>query len=315
MAVPSSESGFMEAAHRPHSGVTEGSHGIPSTSRGRSLHGRYPYAPRKPRWRRAPAVPARRNRPESGARAPRLGCCDLALAVRAHIAPAARIAHHDPFVTQQRDRLARPPNSCWSCDSLGTGRSGASWPASLRSARHPQGAVLLVRLRHPGTRVYQADRYFICDYLQMREWVLAFSAPRGNTHHDHSSWRCNLRLYSGERIGCFRWGDEPVGTDEQPGRVFEVDNLATIVVPSPAGRHVGSYGAGGESAAHRLLKLRVADHRLDFGLSAAAIPRVEYPFTTGDRVDVMFKNHLRTGPSSRSKSRESTRSASGSTRP
>jgi hypothetical protein len=36
----------------------------------------------------------------------------------------------------------------------------------------------------------------------------------------------------------------------------------------------------------------VADHPLEFGLSAAAIPRVEYPFATGDRVDVMFENHL-----------------------
>jgi hypothetical protein len=41
-----------------------------------------------------------------------------------------------------------------------------------------------------------------------------------------------------------------------------------------------------------LLKLYVAGHPLEFGLSAVAIPHVEYRFTTGDRVDVMFENHL-----------------------
>ena len=58
------------------------------------------------------------------------------------------------------------------------------------------------------------------------------------------------------------------------------------------GQHVGGYGAGGESAAHKLLKLYVAGHPLEFGLTSAAIAHVEYPFATGDRVDVMFENHM-----------------------
>lgn len=144
----------------------------------------------------------------------------------------------------------------------------------------------------PERGMYQTDHYFICDYLQMREWVLSFTAPLGKTHRDHSPWRCDLRLYQGERHGYFRWGDEPVDVHEQAGRVFEVDNIATIATPPPLGQHVGSYGVGGESAAHKLLKLYVAEHPLEFGLSAAAIARVEYPFATGDRVDVMFENHL-----------------------
>jgi hypothetical protein len=78
----------------------------------------------------------------------------------------------------------------------------------------------------------------------------------------------------------------------QPGRVFQVDNVATITIPPPPGQHVGGYGPGGESAAHRLLKLYVASHPLEFGLSAAAISHAEYPFATGDRVDVMFTNHI-----------------------
>ena len=36
----------------------------------------------------------------------------------------------------------------------------------------------------------------------------------------------------------------------------------------------------------------MAAHPLEFGLSAAAVPHLEYRFATGDRVDVMFENHL-----------------------
>jgi hypothetical protein len=144
----------------------------------------------------------------------------------------------------------------------------------------------------PERGMYRADHYFICDYLQMREWVLSFAAPRGNDHRYHASWRADLRLYPGEQAGYFRWGDEPVGVNEQPGRVFEVDNLLTIAMPPPAGQHVGGYGPGGESAAHKLLKLYVAGHPLEFGLSSAAVAHVEYLFATGDRVDVMFENHM-----------------------
>ena len=119
---------------------------------------------------------------------------------------------------------------------------------------------------------YQGSHYFIRDYLQMREWVLAFTAPLGNAHRDHSDWQADLQLYPGEEAGYFRWGDEPFGTGEQPGRVFEADNLATVAVPPPPGAHVGTFGLGGESAAHRLLKQYVAAHPLDFGLSPAAVP-------------------------------------------
>lgn len=144
----------------------------------------------------------------------------------------------------------------------------------------------------PNLGRYRADHYFICDYLQMRDWVLAFAAPLGNAHRDHTNWRADLQLYPGEQVGYFRWGDEPVGVSEEPGRVFEVDNLTTVAIPLPPGAHVGRYGFGGESAAHKLLKLYVAGHPREFGLSAGAIPHVEYQFATGDRVDVLFENHL-----------------------
>jgi hypothetical protein len=43
---------------------------------------------------------------------------------------------------------------------------------------------------------------------------------------------------------------------------------------------------------HRLLKLYVAAHPLEFGMSATAVPHIEYSFATGDRFDVMFENPL-----------------------
>ena len=147
----------------------------------------------------------------------------------------------------------------------------------------------------PKRNRYLNDHYFICDYLQVRDWVLDFAAPLGNDHRDHNSWRADLRLYPdpvSERLGYFRWGDEPTGVDDRTGREFDLDNLVTVVEPTPLGHHVGTFGLGGESSAHKLLKLYVADHPMEFGLSAAAEAIVEYPFRTGDRVDVMFKNHL-----------------------
>jgi hypothetical protein len=60
----------------------------------------------------------------------------------------------------------------------------------------------------PERGMYRADHYFICDYLQMREWVRSFTAPLGYDHRDHFSWRADLRLFHGERAGYFRWGDE-----------------------------------------------------------------------------------------------------------
>lgn len=138
-----------------------------------------------------------------------------------------------------------------------------------------------------------SPHYFVCDYLQMRDWVLDFDAPLGNDHRDHSMWRADLRLFDEEpeRTGYFRWGDEPVGTTPRPGRVFTLDNLATIPACRELQVPVGARGPGGESSAHLLLKLFVAAHPTEFGLSDEAVPTVEHRFSTGDRVDVMFGNH------------------------
>jgi hypothetical protein len=146
----------------------------------------------------------------------------------------------------------------------------------------------------PKRNRYLADHYFLCDYLQMRDWVFDFAAPLGHDHRDHRHWRADLRLYPGNPVECegyFRWGDEPPGVDDRPGRVFELDNVQTLRDALPQGTHIGTYGLGGESAAHRLLKHYVAAHPVDLGFSPEAEARIEYPFATGDRVDVLFENH------------------------
>jgi hypothetical protein len=163
----------------------------------------------------------------------------------------------------------------------------------------------------PRRNRYRQDHYLVCDYLQVRSWVLEFAAPLGRDHRDHRNWRADLRIFTDqaeEAIGYFRWGDEPAGSTHLASRVFPLDNVATIsellnlatplgpsalATGAPAPRAgVGSFGPGGESAAHHRLKLYVAAHPTEFGMSNAAEARVEYRFVTGDRVDVLFENHL-----------------------
>jgi hypothetical protein len=141
---------------------------------------------------------------------------------------------------------------------------------------------------------HDREHYFVCDYLQVRDWVLDFAAPLGRDHRDHRNWRADLRVLPGdpeERTGYFRWGDEPVGSSPLPSRVFELDNATTLAEAGLVAQRVGVFGPGGESSAHRQLKLYVATHGIDFGMSAAAEAFVEHRFRTGDRVDVMFQNH------------------------
>jgi hypothetical protein len=39
--------------------------------------------------------------------------------------------------------------------------------------------------------------YLICDYLQMRDWVLEFQAPLGKDHRDHYRWRADILVDRG----------------------------------------------------------------------------------------------------------------------
>jgi len=146
----------------------------------------------------------------------------------------------------------------------------------------------------PHRRDLTSEHYFVCDYMQIRDWVLDFSAPLGRDHRDHRNWRADLRVLPDDpeqRTGYFRWGDEPVGSKPVPSRVFELDNAATLAEEALVSQRVGVFGPGGESSAHRQLKLYVATHGTDFGMSHAAQAFVEHRFRTGDRVDVLFHNH------------------------
>lgn len=146
----------------------------------------------------------------------------------------------------------------------------------------------------PKRRRYRRDHYVVCDYLQMRDWVLDFAAPLDRDHRDHKLWRADLRIYTDdetEREGYFRWGDEDVASSVRPERVFELDNVATLYELALIGERVGTLGPGGESAAHRRLKLYVAAHPMEFGMSDQALSHIEHRFQTGDRVDVLFENH------------------------
>lgn len=138
----------------------------------------------------------------------------------------------------------------------------------------------------------RSDHYLVCDYLQMRQWVLEFSAPKGNDHRDHTDWRADLRISESRGDGYFRWGDEPIDFVGSLTRSFPLDNIASVAAQrNQPTVPVGSFGGTGESEAHRLLKLHVAAHPTILGLSPHADAETEHSFRTGDRVDVFFRNH------------------------
>ena len=149
----------------------------------------------------------------------------------------------------------------------------------------------------PGLSRYSRPHYLICDYLQVRDWVMEFTAPLGRDHHHHQDWRASIivdRRLSAESEAYFRWGDEPPGQWLFPTRIVRLDN-ADVVANSGnlinAGLRIGTTSASGESEAHRRLKLYVAKHPYLLSLSPTAIAEVEHQFITGDRVDVLFQNH------------------------
>jgi len=141
------------------------------------------------------------------------------------------------------------------------------------------------------------SHYLICDYFQVRDWVLQFGAPLGRDHKHHKDWRADIRVdhgLSGETQAYFRWGDEPIGEWLYPDRIVSLDNIGAVAnsdLITELGLHVGSTAAGGESEAHRRLKLYIAQNPKLLSLSDNAVPEIEHRFITGDVVDVLFKNH------------------------
>src|ERR1043166_5699959 len=45
------------------------------------------------------------------------------------------------------------------------------------------------------TRGNRGAHYFICDFLQMRDWVIEFAAPQGRDHRNHKNWRADILVY------------------------------------------------------------------------------------------------------------------------
>jgi hypothetical protein len=149
----------------------------------------------------------------------------------------------------------------------------------------------------PQFKHLRRSHYLLCDYLQIRDWVLEFAAPKGRDHRDHSDWLANIvvdRGLSNETQAYFRWGDEPVGAWVYVSRVVGLDNIevaASQAILANLGKKVGAVSATGESEAHRRLKLFVSKRPTLVGLNPTAIGEIEHPFCTGDRVDVLFNNH------------------------
>ncbi len=141
------------------------------------------------------------------------------------------------------------------------------------------------------------DHYLICDFLQVRDWVLEFGAPKGRDHRDHNDWMANIHVYdrhSREEQAYFRWGDEPLVGSTFLDRIVKLDNIDVVAQKSLVQHvkgHVGAYGIGGESEAHRRLKIYASYHPELLQLSPQATPELEHEFVTGDRVDLIFNNH------------------------
>jgi hypothetical protein len=86
----------------------------------------------------------------------------------------------------------------------------------------------------------------------------------------------------------FCWGDEPSAARQLPGRLFELDDLETVLELASRGRHFGVLGPGRVGRPRAIApRPRYPWHRARAGLGARS--PVEYGFATRDRVAVLFK--------------------------
>lgn len=98
-----------------------------------------------------------------------------------------------------------------------------------------------------------------------------------------------------------RWPDYPSLTDtEKKTRVLAEYSRLIAFGPrwdlvleqlglAAAGSHHRTWGSGGESAAHRALKMYVQNHPLEFGAELSHSAHVEYALRSGDVIDVFFR--------------------------
>jgi hypothetical protein len=142
-------------------------------------------------------------------------------------------------------------------------------------------------------------RYWLCDWRMMRKFVLDFTASSLPHYKQTVRWRSDVQaIQHAPDAALFRWGDEN-GMEQlqKPSRIVDLGNAVSVqpVRPEAVERHdrdaIGR-ALGGEGQAHKLLKLYLSKHPELVGASPNAEPCVEYQFRTGDRVDLMFKNHF-----------------------
>ena len=73
--------------------------------------------------------------------------------------------------------------------------------------------------------------YYVCDYIQMRDWVREFKGPLGDLHRHHHDWRCALtRNKRGEWVFC--WGDEHPDS-LGPSRRILLNNVERVLEAGP----------------------------------------------------------------------------------
>jgi len=80
---------------------------------------------------------------------------------------------------------------------------------------------------------FSNKHYFICDYLQMRDWVMEFKSPLGTDYRDQGYWRADIQPYGKSKHyknGYFRWGDESAKIQDQLSRIIMLDNIKQIVL-------------------------------------------------------------------------------------
>jgi hypothetical protein len=143
----------------------------------------------------------------------------------------------------------------------------------------------------PGTPL----RYWACSWQRLRDLALDFRGESLPHYQVTTRWRADLHVIrDAPDAVLFRWGDEIAAVQlMRPSRIMDLGNASALLPePSVVGGSAGARARGGEGLAHRLLKDYLAAHPELVGVSAQASVHKEYRFPTGDRVDVMFQNHL-----------------------
>jgi hypothetical protein len=79
---------------------------------------------------------------------------------------------------------------------------------------------------------FTEEHYYICDFQQMRKFVLDFDAVGGKEYKNSRYWRADIQLFSKQPKSClgyFRWGDEPLEKQDNTIRVVQLDNIDEII--------------------------------------------------------------------------------------